>query len=222
MTIDNRNATLLGVFFIAAAVTAIIAGVINDRTVLSDVWVRSPGGNRLVSFGISMDVLLIISMIGTAAILYPYLKLWNENMAVAYYSFRLLETVFVGIAIAAIIAMLHLNVFDSGDLALTLNATHRTSYAIGANLMLGLSTIIYSSMFLKTGILPKWLAIFGIIAAVLVFIGGTQEVLRFIPPNGSLKVLFSLPIGIFEMTLAVVLISRGFNMEVQNELRNIL
>ncbi|MDD4324475.1 MAG: DUF4386 domain-containing protein, partial [Eubacteriales bacterium] len=162
------------------------------------------------------------SMIGTAAILYPYLKLWNENMAVAYYSFRLLETVFVGIAIAAIIAMLHLNVFDSGDLALTLNATHRTSYAIGANLMLGLSTIIYSSMFLKTGILPKWLAIFGIIAAVLVFIGGTQEVLRFIPPNGSLKVLFSLPIGIFEMTLAVVLISRGFNMEVQNELRNIL
>lgn len=38
MTIDNRNATLLGVFFIAAAVTAIIAGVINDRTVLSDVW----------------------------------------------------------------------------------------------------------------------------------------------------------------------------------------
>ena len=147
-------------------------------------------------------------------------------MAVAYYSFRLLQSVFIGIGIATIIALLNLNVSNLGDLGLTLNTSfeniHRTSYAIGANLMLGLSAIIYSSMFLRTDILPKWLAIFGIIAAVLVFIGGSLEVFRFLIPNGPVKILFSLPVGIFEITVAIVLITRGFNIDALNELIKIL
>ena len=58
---------------------------------------------------------------------------------------------------------------------LMLQSVHRWTFVLGPNLMLGLNTVMYSYLLFRTGLVPKPLAIFGMITAILVFIAGILD-----------------------------------------------
>ena len=90
---------------------------------------------------------------------------------------------------------------------------------LGPNLMLGLNTIMYSYLLFRTGLVPKPLAIFGMVTAVSVFIAGLLEMFGVIEPISTAKGLLALPLGVYEMSLAVWLIVKGFHKQNLEKLR---
>lgn len=79
MTQDRRNAIIIGIFYIVAAVTSVIA-VISYEPVLSEQWYLSVanGFKTKVLLGVLNDLILVLTAVGTSVMLFPYLRRWNE------------------------------------------------------------------------------------------------------------------------------------------------
>ncbi len=222
MTQDRMNGILLGVFYIIAAVTAIIA-VVFYQPILSERWYTSvaDGFQTKVLLGVLNDFLLVVTAVGTAIMLFPYVRPWNESIALGYLCFRIMEAVFISIGLVSILGLLQLSMdYEAGSVAseenlhavgFMLQAVHSWTSMLGPNLMLGLNTFMYSYLLLRTELAPKQLARFGMVTAIMVFIAGLLEMFGVIEPFSAAKGLLALPVGVYEMSLAVWFIVKGFN-----------
>src|SRR6476660_9735845 len=96
MTKDRMNGMIIGILYIVAAVSSVIA-VVLYQPILSDQWYLSVvnGFETRILIGVLNDLLLIVSAIGTAVMLFPYLRRWNEQLALGYLCFRFMEAIFI-------------------------------------------------------------------------------------------------------------------------------
>lgn len=222
MTQDRRNGILIGIFYIVAAVSSIIA-VISYEPVLSEQWYMSAanGFKTRVLLGVVNDLLLVVSAVGTAAMLFPYLRRWNEQIALGHLCFRFMEAILIAIGVVSILGLLQLSIhYEANGLAnkenlleigYMLQAFHRWTSMLGPNFMLGINTVLYSYLLFRTGLVPRPLALFGMVTAVLVFVAGLLEMFGIVEPLSAAKGFIALPVGVYEMSLAVWLIAKGFH-----------
>ncbi|GGN94833.1 DUF4386 domain-containing protein [Saccharibacillus kuerlensis] len=218
---DRRNARILGVFYIIAA-AASIAAVILYGPILSEHWQLNivDGTETKILIGVVSDLLLVATVVGTAVMLFPYVRQWNEHLALGYLCFRFMEAVFIGIGIVSILGLLHLSTNDNPaipagnpnlePIGQLLQAVYDWTAVLGPNLMLGLNTSLYSYLLFRTGLVPKPLAAFGMVTAVMVFTAGMLQMFAIIGPYSAVKGLIALPVGLYEMSLAIWLIVKGF------------
>jgi hypothetical protein len=220
MTQDRMNGIIIGILYIAAAVSSVIA-IAFYQPILSEQWYMSVanGFETKVLIGVGNDLLLVVSAIGTAVMLFPYLRRWNEHLALGYLCLRFMEAVFIAIGLVSILGLVQLSTdYEAGILAsgnlhavgIMLQGFHRWTFVLGPNLMLGLNTVMYSYSLFRTGLVAKPLAIFGIVTAIMVFIAGILDMFGIIDPLSTAKGLMALPVGIYELTLALWLIVKGF------------
>ncbi|MFK0523976.1 DUF4386 domain-containing protein [Paenibacillus illinoisensis] len=222
MTQHRRNGIIIGIFYIVAAVTSIIA-VISYEPVLSEQWYLSVvhGFKTKVLLGAFNDLILVLTAVGTSVMLFPYLRRWNEQLALGYLCFRFMEAVLIAIGVVSILGLVQLSIhYESNSLTsienlneigYMLQAFHRWTSMLGPNFMLGINTALYSYLLFRTGLVPRTLALFGIITAVLVFIAGLLEMFGMIEPISAVKGLIALPVGVYELSLSIWLIVKGFD-----------
>ncbi|MCA1293286.1 DUF4386 domain-containing protein [Paenibacillus sp. alder61] len=228
---DKRNARILGIFYIIAALSSIIAVVLYGP-VLSEQWQMAVanGSETKVLIGVLNDLLLVVTAVGTSIMLFPYVRLWNEPLALGYLCFRFMEAVFIAIGILSILGLLRLSTYYSTaslanaanlePIGLLLQDIYRWTAMLGPNLMLGINTSIYSYLLYRTGYVPKPIAIFGMLTAVMVFVAGLLQMFGIIGPYSAVKGLVALPVGVYEMTLAVWLIVKGFHRDNLQKMRS--
>jgi len=222
MTQDRRNGIIIGIFYIVAAVTSVIA-VISYEPVLSEQWYLSVanGFKTKVLFGVLNDLMLVLTAVGTSVMLFPYLRRWNEQLALGYLCFRFMEAVLIAVGVVSILGLVQLSIhYEADDLTSVVNlneigymlqAFHRWTSMLGPNFMLGINTALYSYLLFRTGLVPRTLALFGIITAVLVFLAGLLELFGMIEPLSAVKGLIALPVGVYELSLSLWLIVKGFD-----------
>lgn len=222
MKSKTSTATIVtGLFFIAATVSAIVGAILYDP-LLNNVNYLADGtknSNQIVGGALS-EIILCCTNIGTAIMLYPYLRKFNESVGIGYVCFRFLEVVFIAIGVICMLALLTVSkAAGSGTLDVTiaagigeiLKASYRWAFLLGPNLILGINTLLYSYAFYKTRLVPKWLAIFGLTGAIMIFIAGTLLMFGIIPLTSARHLLMALPIATFEMVLAGRLLFKGLN-----------
>lgn len=232
MTKDRMNGMLLGILYIVAAATSILA-VALFQPILSEQWYMAAVDGRQTKILIASlnEFLLIVSVVGTAIMLFPYVRRWNEHIALGYFCFRFMEAVFISVGLVCIFGLLQLSLFyEAGSIVndehlssigFALQAVYQWTAMLGPNLMLGLNTIMYSYLLFKTGLVPKPLALFGIITAISVFTAGLLELFSVIEPWSAAKGLIALPVGVYEMSLAIWLIVKGFHVKNLEKLKQI-
>ncbi|HPW61463.1 MAG TPA: DUF4386 domain-containing protein [Cyclobacteriaceae bacterium] len=226
----KRNAKVTGAFFIAATVTAIIGLKLYDPILLNSDFLKTGviNSNQIV-LGAIFESLLAISAVGTAIMMFPYLKRFNESWGLGYVCFRLIEVIFILIGILSMISIVTLSQKyispTQSDLTAFQNAAnmlktiHDWTFVFGPHFMLGINTFIYSTIFYKSNLVPKKLSILGITGAVMIFIGAMLELFGIISPFGSEIIVIALPIAFYEMILAGWLIAKGFNLNNQEPAR---
>ena len=130
MTQDRMNGMIIGILYIVAAVTSVIA-VVFYQPVLSEQWYMSVanGFETKVLIGVLNDLFLVVAAVGTAVMLFPYLRRWNEHIALGYLCFRFMEAVFIAIGMVSILGLLHLSMlYEAGSLA-----SEENLHAVGIN-----------------------------------------------------------------------------------------
>jgi len=220
----RRNEKITGVFFIAATTSAII-GVQYYSPVLHSTHIleSAHAASTQIALGAFFELVLAISNIGTGIMLYPRLKRYSESWGLGYSLFRLLEVVFILIGLLSMLTIVTLSKeaqsmsseakLSVQSIAGLLKQVYSWAFILGPHFMLGINTLIYSSIFFLSKILPKKLAVWGIAGAVLILLAAVLEIFGYIPHFSSTIIFLALPIAVYEMVLAGWLIIKGFNKE---------
>ena len=217
----RRAAITIGVLFILATVSAILGLLLYGPILGADYLVRGAEGKNQVILGAIMELILVVTAIGTAIGLFPILRRYGERIALAHLSFRFLEAVMISVGVVAVLSLLTLSqefvatvgvdasVFRvSGSL---LHAVREWTLILGPLLFLGVNTLMYSSLLFKSRLVPRPLASMGMIGAVLVMLAAFLAMFDIVPPFTPISGLLSAPIAVFEMLLAGWLIVKGFS-----------
>ncbi len=214
----KRHAVITGLFFITATVTAII-GLVLYKPVIDAIdpfaAARMHAGH--IGWGAFFEALLALANCGTALMMLPVLSMVSKRLGPAYVVFRSLEVVciIVGavsmLALASIAGSLEPNAAGAQAVGHALIAIHDWTFVLGPHFLLGVNTLIYSALFLRSGLVTRPLAVLGITGAVLILFVGAIELLGVITPYSTTTMVLALPIAVYEMVLAGRLMVHGFN-----------
>ncbi|MNO43716.1 hypothetical protein D3C76_339420 [compost metagenome] len=213
---------ITGVLFVIAALTAIL-GVILYKPLLndSDYLIQGAAHANQVVLGSLMELILVVSAIGTATVMFPYLKQYNRTIAIWHVCFRFLEAIVITVGVISVMSLLALSqdyVAAGGpDIAsyrvsgTLLKAVHDYTFLLGPNFFLGINTMMYSYIFYKSKLVPRFIPILGLTGSALVLLAALLEMFGVIDQVSVWGGILALPIFANEMILAVWLILKGFN-----------
>jgi hypothetical protein len=222
--INKRNAIPTGLCFILAAVTSIMgkllyAPVLANPDYLTTGFLHS---NQVV-LGAVFELILAVTAVGTGMFMYPILRKVDESLGLGYVLFRTLEVVFILVGLIGVLALLTLSKSfmasstpDSNQfhaIGEVLKGVHDWAFILGPNFMLGINTFLYSLIFYQSALLPRKIALLGLIAAILICVASLLELFGVIQQVSVAGFLFAVPIFIYEMIIAIWLLSKGFNLK---------
>ena len=220
MNSTRRTALVAGVFFILTFVTA-IAGVFAYGPVLTDAnFVTGGGGaDTRVLLGAFMELLLIITNIGTAVVLFPILKRQNEGLALGYVAARLVECTFILVGIVTLLAIVTLRQgvagVDAGSLVAigkSLVAIHNWTFLLGPGFVAGLGNgLMLGYLMYRSGLVPRRVALLGLIGGPLLAASGIAILFGLFAAGSAWQGIATVPEFLWEAFLGLWLTFKGFN-----------
>jgi hypothetical protein len=218
----RRIATFTGWLWIITFVTSIPTRFILYAPILDEPsYVTGAGDLALAALatGAVFELILIISNVGTAVVPYSVHKRYSEVGAVAYVSARIVECVFIAIGIVAILAIVTLRQdAPSGAtpaLGQGIEAIYEWSFRIGPGFFVGVGNgLILGYMMYRSGLVPRGLAIFGLVGGPLIILMGVLVIFDIIDPgtNAGMAIqgLMTIPEAFWELSLGIYLIAKGY------------
>jgi hypothetical protein len=219
MDSTRRTSFITGVLFIITFVTSIPAAFLLYAPVLDDAsYVVGAGADGGVALGAFLEVLLIVANVGTAVALFPILKRQSEPLALGYVTARLVESTFIAIGIVSLLAVVTLRQDAAGGdpsslvtAGQSLVAVHDWTFLLGPNWVVGVGNgLILGWLMYRSGLVPRGMAILGLIAGPVLLAGGTAALLGVIEPDSALKNLTAAPEFVWELSLGIYLMVKGF------------
>jgi Domain of unknown function (DUF4386) len=212
-------ARLTGVLFLITYLTSIPAFFVFYAPVLHDPgYITGAGPDTSVLVGAFLEVLLIIANVGTALTLFPVLKRHNEVLALGYVTARLVECGFIAVGILSLLTVVTLRQeaagADPASLTLvgqTLVAIHDWTFLLGPSFVGVVGTgLMLGYLMYRSGLVPRPMAVLGLIGGVLVCVSGTAVLLGALEQGGSAQTLATMPEFLWELSLGIYLTVKGF------------
>lgn len=178
-------------------------------------YIIGPGPDTAVIIGGILEIIVALAGIGTAIVLYPILKKQNESFALGLVAARILEssTIFVGVAF--ILSLVTLRQSGCGADALITSHTLITLYdrifLLGQSFMPAVCDLLLGYLLYKSRLVPKALALIGIVGAPLLVAGYIAIMFGLIDRIAPLTALSAVPVALFEFSLGIWLVVKGFN-----------
>jgi hypothetical protein len=217
--ISSRNTALAtGVLFILTFITS-IGGVIAYGPVLSDPnYIAGAGADGRVFLGAFLELMLILTNIGCAVVLFPLLKRQNEGLALGYVAARLVECTFILIGLLSLLAIVTLRqtatATDAGSLLTigkALKAIHDWTFLLGPGFTDGIGTgLILGWLMYRSGLVSSRMALFGVVGGPLLAASGIAVLMGAIPQAGAVQGIATIPEVVWEAFLGLWLTFKGF------------
>lgn len=216
MNIYRKTAIVVGAVYIAGFIVGIPAsGLIQSIAGTPDQLSKVSANSTLLALGALLWLLTAIGDAAHGVLMWPVLKPSSERLAIGYLASRIIDAVFL--AFYALFALLqiplgsaYLKAAAPATLPLQALSTvliQATQYADNIGwIALGLAGIMLNTVFYKTRLVPRWIAIWGLAGYTIIGCGMVLELM------GIGSGLFSeLPGGLWEIFIGVWLIAKGFN-----------
>jgi hypothetical protein len=222
MDSTRRISFVTGLLFIVTFVTSIPAALVLYTPVLDDAnYIVGASVDARVALGALLELLLIIANVGTAVALFPVLKRQNEPLALGYVTARLVECTFIAIGIVSLLAVVTLRQDFAGaaggdpgsfvTVGKSLVAIHDWTFLLGPGWVVGVGNgLILGYLMYRSGLVPRGMAMLGLVAGPVLLAGGTAALLGVIEPDSALKNLAAGPEFVWELSLGIYLMVKGF------------
>ena len=206
---NRRTAITAGVLYLITHVTS-IAAVVLYGGFLDDPL--GPGGDTRVLVGGLCDVVLALSVVGTAVALYPVVKRHGEGLAIGYVGLRTLEAAVIVAGVVALLAVVTLRQSGAATepVAEGLVAVRDWTFLVGPGLVCGTNTVVLAALLHRSRLVPRFIAVLGLVGGPLVFAWNLMSMFGATELFSAVAVLFVAPVFSWELCLAVYLIVKGF------------
>jgi hypothetical protein len=210
---DQRAARIFGVLFIITFITSIGALAL-FQSVLDDPagYIAGGGKDSQIYLGAILELLLVLSNVGTAVVLYPIARRQNEFLAIGYVGARIIESVFIAAGIIFVLGVVSLrdNSPGAADLAVSLAALKDWTFLLGPGMIVPFGNgLILGYLMYTSGLVPRRMAWFGLIGGPLLLIGNVGVLFDLWDQTGLVNILV-VPEFIWEAFLGIYCAIWGF------------
>jgi hypothetical protein len=211
---DQRHARIFGVLFIVTFVTS-IAALALFQPVLDDPvgYVAGGGKDSQIYLGAFLELLLVISNVGTAVVLYPIARRQNEALAIGYVGARIIESTFIAMGIIFVLGVVGLrhDLPSAHDAAFTLAALKDWTFLFGPGLIVPFGNgLILGYLMYRSGLVPRRMAWFGLIGGPLLLFGSIGTLFDWWDAGSTVPSLLVIPEIIWEAFLGIYCAIWGF------------
>ena len=174
-------------------------------------------GSMTVALGAALWLMAVIGDAAHGVLMYPILKRYNERIAVGYLAARIMDAVFIAIMVLLILFQIplareYVKAAASDSLALQALSTvlvHAKQYAYQIGMStLGVSGLMLCSTLYRARLIPRVLAIWGLVGYGVILVGMLSEIAGL---GLGVELASSLPGGLWEVFIGVWLLARGFS-----------
>jgi hypothetical protein len=216
MSSDQRAARIFGALFILTFITS-IAGVVLYGPVLDEKdYVLNGSADGRIALGALFEILLVITNIGTAVVLFPIARRYSETLALSWVASRIVESTIIAVGAISLLSIVTLHRESTGDAgallvqAESLVAVHDWTFLFGPGFCVGVGNgIILGCLMWKSGLVPRRMALLGIIAGPLILIRATLILFDVVEPGDATDVL-AVPEILWEAALGFYPLIKGF------------
>ncbi len=178
-------------------------------------YILGAGPDTSAIIGGILEIIVALAGIATAVVLFRVLKKQNETLALGLIAARILEssTIFVGVAF--LLSIVTLRQAGVGPNALVashaLVALYDRIFLLGQSLMPAICDLLLGFLLYKSQLVPRGLSLIGIFGAPILLIGYLAVMFGLIGQHAPLAGLSSIPVALFEFSLGIWLVVKGFN-----------
>jgi hypothetical protein len=215
----RRISRVFGALFLITFVTSIPAVWLYQPVLDNPAgYIAGGGHDTRILLGVFLELLLIVSNIGTAVVVYPLLKRVNELCSIGYVTARVMECVFILVGLLAVLGVVGLRESPPsgsqvalGQIAYTLAAIKDWTFLLGPGFVVGIGNgLLLGYLMYRSGLVPKRMAMLGLVGGPLVCITGVAVMFGADTPSGPLQGLATLPEALWELLLGVYPLIWGF------------
>ena len=213
----RTTARIVGAMYLAGFAVG-ITGIVLIGSILSgpDHLATLPASSMLLAIAAVLWLMAAAWDAAHGVLMFPILKQHNsERIAVGYLGFRIMDGLIIAIMVLFILIQIpigseYVNAGASDASSLQALSTvfmqaQLDAYNI-AMITLGISGLILCYSFYKSKLVPRILAVWGLVGYAVILCGSVVEVLGF-----NLLTIHAIPGGLWEMFIGVWLIVKGFN-----------
>jgi hypothetical protein len=213
----RTTARIVGAMYLAGFVVG-ITGIVLIQSILGapDHLATLPANSMLLAMAAVLWLMAAAWDAAHGVLMFPILKQHNsERIAVGYLGFRIMDGLLIAIMTLFVLVQIpigseYLNAGASDGSYLQALSTvfmqaQLNAYNI-AMLTLGISGLILCYSFYKSRLVPRFLAVWGLVGYAVILGGSVVEVFGF-----NLLTIHAIPGGLWEVFIGVWLIVKGFN-----------
>ena len=219
----RKTAIIVGALFIIATAFLFIGGAIYNPILSSPEYLDIAYPNRIiVIIGMLLEFVIVLAMPLISVFLFPILKRHNEALAIGYVGFRFFEAVLFVVIESNKLALINVSqeYLNKGgmdasyfqNMGSSIISVNNWTFLIYV-LVFAVGALLLYSVLYKSKLVPRFISVWGLIAAAFLLTGSVLIMVEMFAGISELglELIFTLPIAVNEMVLAIWLIGKGFN-----------
>ena len=215
MTSTRKISLTAGVFYLLTFVSIPILFLYS--AVRGADYIIGSGPDTSVFVGSVLEIIVALAGIGTAVALYPVVKRQNEGVALGLVAVRTLEAGAIFAGVFTLLAIVSLRQAGAGAAELAtgqmLVSLHDWTFTLSQSLIPAVNALLLGSLLYQSRLVPRILPVIGFIGAPLL-VASTMATLFGANEYGSaLSGLLTIPIFVWELSLGIYLVVKGFRAE---------
>ncbi len=224
MTSDARAARTAGIFFLRTFVSAIAGAILYAPALTDPGYVEGPGADVRILLGVVCEIVLVITNIGTAIVLFPVLRRHHEAAALGYVAARIMECALIVVGMLGMLTVVTLRrSVAQGDgggggdsesylpVARALVALHDWTFLLGPGFVVGIGNgLLLGFLLYRSGLVPRRMALLGVIGGPLMSASGIAVLFGAYGQTSVWSGLATLPEIAWEASLGIYLTFVGF------------
>ncbi len=223
MAMESRTRTgrIVGVLFVLTFITSIPALLLYGPLLNHSDYILGAGADSRIEWGAFLEVLLAITGIGTAVVLFPVLKRQSEGLALGYVACRILESSMIVVGLVSVLSVVTLRqdlAGASGADAASIVTTGRSlvavkdwTFLLGPGFCAGIGNgALLGYLLYRSRLVPRRMALIGLVGGPLAFLAATLALLGVYDQNSAAQNLLTIPEIVWEASLGLYLTVAGF------------
>ncbi|MHC5560673.1 DUF4386 domain-containing protein [Kocuria sp. U4B] len=208
----RKTALIAGALYLLTFVsipTLALYGPVHDPD-----YILGPGPDGPILLGVGLEIVVALAGIGTAIVLHRVLQRVNETLSLGFIAARTLEAATIFASVACLLTIVSLRQAGTGAEALvsaqTLIILRDWMFLTGQGFIPAVNALLLGPLLYRARLVPRILPIIGFIGAALLVASAVATTLDLWGQVSALAVLAALPIALWEFSLGVWLVVKGF------------
>jgi hypothetical protein len=183
-------------------------------------YISGARSNTALLWGSWLEVITAVACVGTAVALYPVTRRVSRTAAIGFVTSRVVEATLILVGVVSLLSVVTLQDQFAGAtgaqaeaLGVTgeaLVAMRQWTFLLGPGLIAGINALFLGTALYRGRLVPRIIPTIGLIGAPIILLSATATIFGGWAQTSSVGALCALPIAVWEFSLGVWLVVKGF------------